>query len=513
MGPSVERVIRLSLASTLALALLVASVQEDAMKRARELVTLLATSDPAAREEAVQGLKILGESARAALEGAAKDLDSEVSSRAKFLLARLEAAKKLPEGLRRTRPALLDRLAAGLPGTWGKIFVELAGQPSVRRRDLDRIAPFALGEARAEELDKVFRAAVNRNCRAAIPFIVESVASQDKDVQNAAVNALKEFGAFEAEKDLAALLGNPRPGTRRAAAAALDGIFGPDAAPLLLPLLRDPDEQTVRDILLKLEGQSTAKVSPEAIQPLLLHSSADIRCTAIRFLSGRKFATAPLCFKELLRDPDANVRQAVVKALGSGEFMESVPLLRELLSDREPEVCGEAIRWLSTLGDRDSIPKMLAILKDEKQALRVRAAAAEALRPHKIKEAGNEGLILLRHADRELRSVAALLVGESLGPPAAKELAPLLADPDADIRRTVASIVGGWKSGEVAAAVAPILEHHDPEIRESVLILLGKLGGTGIAGQIGAKLDDPAPGVRNIAAQELVMIESPDVAP
>src|SRR6516162_1323479 len=159
-----------SLPFVLACTLLAGAPQEDSPKWTREFVEGLSSVDPAVREATVQNLKKLGEVARPILIAAAKETDPEVTSRAKFLLRRIDAAAKIPQGASRISPALLDRIAESGSGGWGEVFIHLAGQSDIPRRDLERVVPLAFEAPTAEQYGPICDAVSKRECRAAIPY-------------------------------------------------------------------------------------------------------------------------------------------------------------------------------------------------------------------------------------------------------------------------------------------------------------------------------------------------------
>jgi HEAT repeat protein len=501
-----------SRAGVLGVLLLLGAVQEDGAVRAGRLASDLGSPDPAEREGAFEDLKKLGEAARPALLAARGVQDQEVSSRASFLLARLDAAAKCPQAA--LRPELLDLLAREGPAGWGRIFIGLAGRSDMRRRDLDRLVPLAFERLRKEDLGEIVKAAGRGECRAVLPYLVRCLSSDDLELRQEAAHGLQELGGYEVEKDLVRLLEDPRSEVRQAARNALHGIFGPDAHALFVPLLRDPADQTVGEVLDGLRDDSPrATMPPEAIEALLSHSSKEIQYQAIEILGRWRSSSLGARLKKFLGDPDSSLRQAAARAARTGELRECLPALRPLLDDPDADVRAEVLESLLTLGDRESIPKMIAILRDVGEKAVVRVAAAEALRSLKVKEAGPLGISLLGHEDAGLRREAALLVGETVGPSALRELSGLLRDPDGQTREAVASLLENWKSRETVEAVDPALGDLDSEIRKTALTLLGSLGGAGTAERIGGRLEDPDPQVQNSAAWALVSVQSPDLAP
>ncbi len=135
---------------------------------------------------------------------------------------------------------------------------------------------------------------------------------------------------------------------------------------------------------------------------------------------------------ELFSHPDPQVREAVTCMQGRRTSELALPRLRGLLADREPGVRTCAIEALAR-ADAGSAGDFLDALGDESEE--VRSAAESALSYSKLPvEALPELTRALRHRSPEVRSAAAVALGQ-FGTRAPKdELAALLSDPESAVR-------------------------------------------------------------------------------
>ena len=160
--------------------------------------------------------------------------------------------------------------------------------------------------------------------------------------------------------DAFAMIGDPNPDNRRAAAIALSG--DKDAFAALSDLLRNETETAVRDAVLNaLIAIGSAKVVDLFIEHLRA-DDAILRREAVYALQHLPKKAAKK-IRKLMSDQDADVRIMAVDILQLLTISDAVEWLRELLATEEnANVVGTAIDRLSEIGG----PLDLPILKEVK---------------------------------------------------------------------------------------------------------------------------------------------------
>src|SRR5688572_13425870 len=163
----------------------------------------------------------------------------------------------------------------------------------------------------------------------------------------------------EASRAAAAALNDASPTVRAAAAHALISLPNQEAAPLLLPLLKDKEEFVRREVAFALG----ATRHPSAISALV-----DL----------------------LNRDKQRSVRAAAAVALGEIGDGAAGPALSQIItgdsskkqksrSDEEEFVVRSAVRSLGLIGSRAAVPALIGALQNESNSIDTRREAATAL--------------------------------------------------------------------------------------------------------------------------------------
>jgi hypothetical protein len=184
-----------------------------------------------------------------------------------------------------------------------------------------------------------------------VPALLRSLEDADPAVRAMSAWALSRFGEDvldQAGLELAALLDDPSPAVKLAAAQALGAVGGTQTiVELLAERLRSPDVETRRAVV-----------------------------SALTWLEA---ASAHHALLAALNDPDAQVRQGAIAALGEMVDPRSLPAIRErLLKDADAGVRGEAAYRLGKFGDRTVVPALRSAAARDPHAV-VRRWAAWAL--------------------------------------------------------------------------------------------------------------------------------------
>ena len=219
----------------------------------------------------------------------------------------------------------------------------------------------------------------------AVPFLIEALKNENRQVRWRAASALGEIGA-EAASAVPALivrLEDEDEYIRRIAAHAL-GKIGPEASaavPTLIKALQDEDrhQRMVAAYALGKIGTEAVSAVPALINTLQ-DSNAEIRLNAAMAL-GRISADAASAVPALivaLQDQDKYVRQSAADALGrfGAKAKTAVPALVSALKDENKYVRLNAASALGRIGleAKPAIPALITALQDDKVEVRRNAA-------------------------------------------------------------------------------------------------------------------------------------------
>lgn len=220
----------------------------------------------------------------------------------------------------------------------------------------------------------------------AVPFLIEALKTQSKQVRWRAASALAEIGAeaSSAVPSLIAMLHDEDEYIRRIAAYAL-GKIGPQASsavPDLIEALQDSDRNLTMVAAYALgKIGSEASVAVPTLISTLQNANADVRLSAATALGriGAQEKTAVPALIEALQDPDKYVRQGAADALGrfGAKANKGVPALITALRDKNKYVRLNAASALGQVGieAKPAVPALIGALQDEKVEVRRNAAS------------------------------------------------------------------------------------------------------------------------------------------
>src|SRR5690242_2189277 len=189
-----------------------------------QLIEQLRSDKPEIRSAALVKLKALGNPAIPDLEKAALDRDPDVASAAKQVLRFIRVRGQLSPALLALAPAADERLATGPPSEWTKVFLEASakGLKTLKREDLDPIVVAAVrGSSSTSERMQVLEQAVWWRLDAAAPEMVPLLEDPDDQVRAEAADYLARLGARSAAPSIRKLLKAESAHVRSGAAEAL----------------------------------------------------------------------------------------------------------------------------------------------------------------------------------------------------------------------------------------------------------------------------------------------------
>ena len=468
------------LALLLALPLLAAQ-EKPTQDEIRALVEKLRSDNVEAREEAVQKLKELGESAISALEVARKASDAELAARAGYVARFIRIRKELSPTLRKAIPGIVDRLAQGEPRAWFEVFREaVSSTPRKRRKypelepsDLDLLAVRALRSAATPKEKKwAVRAARQSGSRAAFREILRLLEAEEPSVRATVCEVLAWFGDGEATSQIAAHIEDESPIVRRNAIFALRKL-----------------------------GAGHFK---KRIRLRLSDQNAKVRMQAAFALGALGDTEAVLALRQRLEDQDDDVRWAAIRALSRLRAKEAIPEILRRLEDKSGTVRDQAVQALAELDAEKAALRIVKCLEDDHSS----SSAQDALARLDVRGVIPKITLLLRHPDDKVRKQAGWTL-EAMGAiEAAPKLVDFLGEDDPELQETVLYALGGIGATDAVPDVARLLSYGDERVRAAATVALGELGATERVPALIKLLSDPSSKVRYAAVGALGMLDS-----
>jgi HEAT repeat protein len=469
------------------------------------IIDAWSSDDPAARDKASEAIlsrwKTLTDRDLAALDGAAKSADSEVSRRAADAVDRVRTRRRTAHLLRRF-PDIDRRLLDGDAAGRFKLLDELVNFWLDDRLSDEEIAPVvAMAVERRWELLPGPVADLARHSRAPFlaPLLRAVLRHPDADIRCDALDGARELRDPRLAPDVAALLGDGN-ATVRATAAEVAGVLGGrDDVPRLAALLKDPESEVrwnavqalgrlkavervaeVADLLndrdpgvrllalgalVRLDcrgridaiaglladpddkvraGAAHAVVqlsgTTERVEPLLKDRSANVRAAVAEVLPFAKIAT-------LSRDPSSIVRLKFIDLATASRSDEAAAAVSAMVGDKE--VAWAALTAIGRLGWKGDVAPFVALLDTPDDPLR-RLAVDTLI---KVRPAGAEEALrpLLKSRFQAVRTAAVEVMLSVSARPSLDDFMPLLEDPSL---RTVAAMAVGAAGGPRARDTA-----------------------------------------------------------
>jgi len=199
----------------------------------------------------------------------------------------------------------------------------------------------------------------------AIDPLVESLGDPNKDVRNAAVEAIGKLGGDpRAVELLLDFLKDKRSIIREEAASALGKVGHKNAVDPLIQALKD------ESWLVRQNAATSLGMIPDAraVEPLiqvLKDEDKDIRQIAVSALGNIGDARATEALIQTLKDEDKDIRQTAASALGNTGDAKAVEALIQTLKDESARVRYQAVESLEKIGDSRAVEPLIQALKDK----------------------------------------------------------------------------------------------------------------------------------------------------
>jgi HEAT repeat protein len=296
-----------------------------------------------------------------------------------------------------------------------------------------------------------------------------------------------------AQRDMKTLQTSRDPRERASAARGLGSVKAPEAVPVLIAALRDPDagvRSNAADALAEMPD-AAAQSLPALRAALVRETAGPVRVDtgwALKKLKAEPAEWVPV-FRASLKDPDTHTRyNAAIGLLGRGDPVEIFPVFFDELGTPFGKGTSQQPYWMVRRVVESNDPRLVPLLLDGLQNGNdeQRAAAAVNLggfKPLPVGQIARPLIVALRDPDPTVRGNAVTSLmrigyeprqGALVGPP----LVDVLRDPDPRVRRAAA---GAFRSMSQAprsaiAGLVRLLRDPDPEVRaEAAFGLMGFL--------------------------------------
>lgn len=176
----------------------------------------------------------------------------------------------------------------------------------------------------------------------------------------------------ERKSALQALLNDPQPMVRQAAASSLDAVEAIADIEQLLDKLEDGDRGEKIAAAYALERINVAKIFPPLIEALK-SDDADLRLVVVRVLGIKKHPKTISALVKMLDDIEVGIQIEAAKALG-GFADRRLPEYLAPLVKREEQLALTAIEAIGRLGFPEGEAPLFEAMRDRRPEIRARAA-------------------------------------------------------------------------------------------------------------------------------------------
>lgn len=291
-------------------------------------------------------------------------------------------------------------------------------------------------------------------------------------VRNAALRSLGKIGDARVVASL--FVRSVRFPDQRLACEQVIVDIGPLAVRHLQPALEQADNELVIRSLALLGRIGGAGV-PQLVLPLLGHTDAVVRRTAVEVVGQLGEERLASHVGRLLRDKDAAVRQCVATVLGTLGSQAVVPLLLTAINDSSDAVREQVVFALGERKDPSATPALLSLLETDAPALR--SAALEALGNIGDQRAADVIMNLTNDVDRGIRAQAVFALRKLPMKQASERLLQFLQDPEVRVRICAAEALGHQKGMKIVQPLIDAARQDDsPQVREMAIKSLGRFG-------------------------------------
>ncbi|PLX72165.1 MAG: hypothetical protein C0615_12680 [Desulfuromonas sp.] len=337
----------------------------------------------------------------------------------------------------------------------------------------------------------------------AIPFLLQSLSDEMKNVREAAVLALgklsheaqgfleniiplqSDAALFEA---VIGLLTSSSQAVKKAVVNLLPCVATAKSVTVLLDLVEDPElrEDAVMALI------SIGKM--DAAPLLAAWSDTSGRCRAyLTYIYGEAAVVEAIDhLLSALADTEPEMRQVAVQSLGKVGGIEVIPQLVAALGDDTEEVCEAAMQSLIEVGDRHYGPVVEALCPYlEDPSPQIRMYVITVLGRLDGEEVEEHIAASIKDASAEVRSAAIRALEGKSGATHISALMLALTDENSEVRALAAEALGSTGSDEAIDSLRLALQDEDMWVRAAAIRSLGQLCGAEAAKEIEPSLLDP----------------------
>ena len=351
--------------------------------------------------------------------------------------------------------------------------------------------------------------------RAIYPLLC--LATSRIDVQLQSLDTVVKLGELQLS-ELIALAASADSDLQADIVFVLGKLADPSAIPVLISLLNDSDQGSVRAAATQAIGRIGDPRTAGILTGLLKDNSHDVRRNAVISLQRVPTRQSTTFLVPLLKDPDVNFRRHVIAALAASGDPRCVPHIVPFVYENEEagdtpdesllSVIAEALAEIEHEAAEHALSVML---ESEFDAVVLKSLAA--IRKRQLESLGPQVIEVTTHASSAIRRHAAETLGALDDPASADVLSQLLEnDPSEEVCIGAARALG--KLGDSLAV--PFLENalkREARIRCAAVVALGEVHSANAQPALLAMLQDTAPEVRYQAAVSLGKMKAKDAQP
>ncbi|MHC4284508.1 MAG: HEAT repeat domain-containing protein [Planctomycetota bacterium] len=340
-----------------------------------------------------------------------------------------------------------------------------------------------------------------------VPHLMDMLDDKSNDVKKAAATALGDINDLKAAQPLLNAMANSSPSVGEAAATALAKIDFETLKGALRhenPTIRKSASQTMR----RLKYQPSLKYLVEDYI-----SDVDSHIESLRdqnWLIRHNAATTlgetnMQVLVSALADKSELARETAAEMLGEKRYGRALDALINILTDESPRVRSAAAGALGRIKDPKATEALIGRLRDSDLGVRKNVVGA-------LGEIGDSRavgplvMVLQKHKDENLRSLAIVSLAKIKHPRALNPLCEALSDNNKHIRAMAARFLGYLEDSRAVGPLVDVLDDEDSHIRTMAVSGLAKIGTEALSHAL--KHKDPQ--VRRSALSEFERYRDPN---
>ncbi|MFK7820579.1 MAG: HEAT repeat domain-containing protein, partial [Planctomycetaceae bacterium] len=278
---------------------------------------------------------------------------------------RAVAARHFGKASKAQATSLIDVVTSDA-GDIGLFALQMFGR-SCDTESVSDLAPLTKHES-PEFRAAAIEALIKTQNKQVVRFLNRALTDPDEQVRAKAAAGLSHWSSESSARRLLTLLKDRSVEVRRNAATALVKTPTREFLGTIVEVLKQESDEATQLSLIQAVGQIGSVEHADVLYSLTKSESLDTRVAALRALTKVKDKRALPLLVSLLKDPDERIREKAATGIGFNGNLAGIPRLSELMkSDRSQAVRIAAVRALGNIGSSECIPVLKGALQDEAQ--------------------------------------------------------------------------------------------------------------------------------------------------